>query len=282
MLHALMTTGAVGRWPAATPGIVARQLARDVDWLEHVLRRNAPARLVKLPSLGQVLRDGLLVLSPRHHFDVQQWRDPWPGIVDLGRLVRTQWRRLTGRLAHAMRLRQERRRATALQRVWSQSAQPPYVLFLCYGNINRSALAQAYAQARLPGPTRFASAGFHSPEGRPADPVMVDVARNLAVRLDSWQSHTLTAAMVQRADLILAMEVAHLDRLKKAHPEARQRSCLLDSSGAEIPDPYGHDRSQYERVAQRVCAAVDRWFPLATFAPRTVAPSAPPAAEPHV
>lgn len=282
MLHALMTTGAVGHRPAARPGIVARQLARDVDWLEHVLRRNAPLRLVNLPTLGEVLRDGLLVFSPRHHFDVQHWRDPWPGMVDLGRLVRAQWRRITGRLAQGQRLRQERQRAAALRRHWSQAGRAPNVLFLCYGNINRSALAQAYAQGRLPGPMRFASAGFHSPEGRPADPVMVDVARNLGVRLEGWRSHTLTADMVKRADLILAMEVAHLDRLQQVSPESLARACLLDGAGAEIPDPYGHARINYEQVAKRVCEAVDRWFPLAAVAPRAVAPGAPSAAEPHV
>ncbi len=294
MLHALMTTGSVGHWPAARPGVVARQLARDVDWLEHVLRRNAPARLVQLPSTGQVLRDSLLVFSPRHHFDVQNWRDPWPGLVDLGRLLGAQWQRVTGRLSQRRRLAQERRRAQRLQRHWAESATPPRVLFLCYGNINRSALAQAYAQAQLPGPERFESAGFHAPQGRPADPVMVDVARAHGVSLSGWQSHTLSADMVQRADLILAMEVPHLERLLREHPEARERACLLDggaggsAAAAEIPDPYGHARPHYEGVAQRVCAAVDRWFRTRTAvhgqarAPAVhAAAGTPSAADPH-
>lgn len=284
MLHALMTSGSVGSWPAARPGVLGRQLARDVDWLEHVLRRNAPPRLVRLPTLGQVLCDSLMVFSPRHHFDVQQWRDPWPGLVDLGRLVHAQWQRVAGKLAQRQRLRKERGRAAALRRRWSQAQRLPNVLFLCYGNINRSALAQAYAQARSPVAARFASAGFHSPEGRPADPVMVDVALGQGVRLDGWHSRTLTADMVQRADIILAMEVAHLDRLTQVHPEARERACLLDGAGAEIPDPYGHARPTYEQVAQRVCRAVDRWFPAPTSSAATPTASAgrPTAPEPHV
>lgn len=263
MLHALMTTGEVGTWPAARPGIVGRQLARDLDWLEHVLRRNAPARLVQLPSAGQVLRDSLLVFSPQHRFDVQSWRDPWPGLVDLARIAGGQLSRVAGKLAQRRRLRQERQRATALHRQWAKDPQPPRVLFLCYGNINRSALAQVYAQGRLSAPERFESAGFHARHGRPADSVMVGVAHGLGVRLDTWQSQTVDAAMVRRADLILAMEVAHLDRLLESHPEARDRACLLDGAtpSAEIPDPYGLALSAYEQVARRICTAVDRWFP---------------------
>lgn len=285
MLHALMTTGAVGTWPAARAGIVGRQLARDLDWLEHVLRRNAPARLVQLPSAGQVLRDSLLVFSRQHRFDVQNWRDPWPGLVDLARIADGQWRRLAGKLAQRRRTHQERRHTAALRQRWANAPAPARVLFLCYGNINRSALAQAHAQAHLPAPARFQSAGFHAPQGRPADPVMVEVARGLGLALDGWQSRTLTAEMVQRADLILAMEVSHLDRLVHDHPEARARACLLDGMGpaAEIPDPYGQARPVYDQVARRVCHAVDGWFrPRAAVRdqPQAVA-ATPPAADHH-
>jgi len=284
MLHALMTTGAVGSWPAARAGIVGRQLARDLDWLEHVVRRNAPARLVQLPSHREVLRDSLLVFSRQHRFDVQNWRDPWPGLVDLARIVSGQWQRLAGKLAQRHRSRQERQRAAALRQHWAAAPTPPRVLFLCYGNINRSALAQAHAQAQLPAPSRFQSAGFHAPQGRPADPVMVDVARGLGLDLGGWQSRTLSAEMVQGADLILAMEITHLDRLLRDHPEARARACLLDGTApaAEIPDPYGQARPVYDQVARRVCQAVDAWFrPRAAGQGQTVART-PPAADRHV
>ena len=283
MLHALMTTGAVGTWPAARAGIVGRQLARDLDWLEHVMRRNAPARLVQLPSAGQVLRDSLLVFSRRHRFDVQDWRDPWPGLVDLARIMGGQWRRVAGKLAQRRRLRHEGRQAAALRQRWATAPTPPRVLFLCYGNINRSALAQAHAQAHLPAPARFQSAGFHAPQGRPADPVMVEVARGLGLALGNWQSRTLSAEMVQSADLILAMEVTHLDRLLHDHPEARTRACLLDgmAPAAEIPDPYGQARAVYDQVARRVCQAVDDWFLPRAAGQGQAVTSTQPAADRH-
>lgn len=261
MLHSLMTTGQVGSWPPARTGTLARHLSRDIEWIERVLRRDAPATLVKLPRLGDAVRDSLLVLSPRHHFDVQSWRDPWPGFVDAAGIVAHHWKRFTGRLADHRALRREQRHSLAVQTA-VRARRPRKVLFLCYGNINRSALAHAYAQVHFGQDLQFNSAGFHAVSGRPADPVMVEVASNQGLSLGDWRSQTLTPQMVEQADLILAMEVGHLERLEKAHPGSRKKACLLDAGGAsaEIPDPFGQTRPMYEQVARRVQAAVDRWL----------------------
>jgi protein-tyrosine-phosphatase/predicted ATP-grasp superfamily ATP-dependent carboligase len=271
MLHELYTSGQVGDWPPARAGIVGRQLARDIDWLEHVLRRAAPAGLVTLPSTASVLRDSLLVFSPRHHFDVQSWRDLRPGLVDLGRIVGRQWQRVCALAA----LRRQRRRETRAARDGTrQLARARHVLFLCYGNINRSALAHAYAERRHTPRFQFESAGFHAAGGRPADPTMVEVAKDCGVDLGAWGSHALTREMVERADIILAMELAHLDRLRREHPSARSKSFLLGATGAahgsgiEVPDPYGQPRDVYQRVSRQVSAAVDAWFGTAPEAGR--------------
>lgn len=273
LLHALMSTGQVPDHPPARPGTVCRQLARDIDWLEHVLRKNAPRQLVQLPSAGQVLRDSLLVFSPRHHFDVQSWRDLRPGLVDLSRIWQRQWARVTTALAQRRRLAAEWRAGRPGgdgRRVLARSQR---VLFLCYGNINRSALAHAYAAARHAGVLSFASAGFHAPAGRPPDPTMVDVAAQQGVALGDWRSQTLDAQAVAQADLILAMEATHLDRLWAEHPGARGKSFLLGAASAtqarqvEVVDPYGKPRPTYERVCRQVLQSVDAW--LASLPPRT-------------
>ncbi|MDE1925778.1 MAG: ATP-grasp domain-containing protein [Burkholderiales bacterium] len=263
MLHELWTQGRVGAWPPARSGVVARHLARDIDWLEHVLRKAAPPQLVTLPSKRDVLRDWLLMFSPRHHFDVQTWRDPWPGLVDLGRIARHQARRFGAIVAQRRRLERELRAAApARQRLHSAQR----VVFLCHGNINRSALAQAYAESRYPGRHEYASAGFHSPAGRPADPTMVEVAAAAGVDLAQWQSRTLDARLVADADIVFAMEAAHLDRLQREHPGAAGKAYLLGAAIAsgpaqvEVPDPYGKPRAAYERVCGQVRAAVDAWL----------------------
>lgn len=268
MLHALVSTGKVPETAPAQAGTVCRQLSRDIDWLEHVLRKNAPPQLVQLPSARQVLRDCLLVFSPRHHFDVQSWRDLRPGLVDLRRIGQRQWLRVSTGLA-------QRKRLAAEWRAGKQGGSGPRatvsaqrVLFLCYGNINRSALAHAYAAGKHVGTLRFASAGFHAPAGRPPDPTMVDVAAQQGVALGDWRSCTLDAQAVDQADLILAMEIAHLDRLWAEHPGARGKSFLLGAASAgarhhvEVVDPYGKPRQTYERVCRQVLQSVDAWLAM--------------------
>lgn len=264
LLHGLMTTGRIPTLRPARDGVICRQLARDIDWLEHVFRKAAPPQLVRLPSARDVLHDSLLVFSPRHHFDVQSLRDPWPGLVDLGRIVRRQSGRVAAAWKGRRRLRHELARARA--EGGSRIAGARHVLFLCYGNINRSALAHAYASGRHGGRLQFASAGFHAPAGRPADPVMVEVAATCGVDLAPWQSNTLSAPMVAQADVILAMEVAHLDRLAQEHPHARGKAFLLGARSdgqrlpGEVPDPYGGPRPLYDKVCHQVMASVDSWF----------------------
>ncbi len=277
MLHELLSTGRVGNWPPPRDGIVCRQLARDVNWLEHVLRKAAPQGLATLPSGGQVLRDWLLMFSPRHRFDIQSWTDPWPGLVDLWRLLAHQAGRVREQLVRRLRLSWARRAAKPGGRATQRLVQGREVLFVCYGNINRSALACA-AAARHGERWRFASAGFHATAGRPADPVMVEVAAASGVDLSAWRSHTLDRAMVDRADVILVMELAHLDRLYAAYPQARGKAFLLGapvSNGPEVPDPYGQPRETYERVSRQVLSAVDSWFGGGAAKPL---PPAPPLA----
>ena len=266
MLHELMTQGAVSQRPPARQGVLCRHMAREILWLEHVLRKAAPPGLVVLPSLRDVLRDCLLVFSGRHHFDVQAWRDPLPGLVDITRILRLQWQRVHAALSYKVRLARAWRsaRQTAASTRRAQAAQ--HVLFLCYGNINRSALAHAYAQCRHAGVGSFQSAGFHAVDKRSADPVMVDEAAARGVDLARWQSQTLQDDMVRRADAILVMELAHLERVVREHPQARGKTFLLGAPAAsamhqaEVPDPYGKPRAEYARVCNQVLASVDAWF----------------------
>jgi protein-tyrosine-phosphatase/predicted ATP-grasp superfamily ATP-dependent carboligase len=272
MLYELLCQGKIAPRPPARPGVVCRQLARDVDWLEHVLRKHAPPALVTLPGWRDILRDCALVFSPRHHFDVQSLSDPKPGLVDIGRIVARQFARVSERYTTRRRLDAQRRRAQTLTEQPCRS-----ILFLCYGNINRSALAHAYALQLGAHNLAVASSGFHPQADRPADPVMVTVAGRHGVDLASWRSHALDAQQVEQADLILAMELAHIDRLNAQYPGAADKTHLLgaltpaNGGEIEISDPYGQAPEVYETVCLRVIRSVDAW--LAKLSRAQTAPS---------
>lgn len=259
MLYRLLVHGERPTDAPARTGVYCRKLSREAFWLIEVLRRTDPDPTIVWPSrLGAVLEQvrGLL---PNHHFDVQSLRDMQPGWLDVRRTVAEVRRRFTERRARqrvaaaqeALRARPEAA-AACVKSVRS-------VLFLCYGNINRSLVA-----GRLAGSWGVAvdAAGFHPREGRPADSTMKDVAAERGLDLEGASSRRVTAEMVAAADCILVMEAAHLLRLREEHPNIHDKVMLLgvfDGDTArpvEIADPYGGDRSDYEHCFDRVTDCV--------------------------
>jgi protein-tyrosine-phosphatase/predicted ATP-grasp superfamily ATP-dependent carboligase len=262
MLFELLTQGQVQPRAAAKPDVYCRKLGHDLYWHELVARRDAPPGLVTLPTRDQVLRDLGLVFSLRHHFDVQQWRDPLPGLVDIWRIAAGYGRRLTG-LWHERRLLAVQRAAWRNGEVGRLLARSKHPLFVCYGNINRSALAERiFVQMGGKSANPLLSAGFHEEAARPADPNMVDVAARHSLNMDNWASRHLDRDMVERADIIFVMEKQHLERMRAAFPDAMKRTFLLglaDESSVpngEIADPYGRSTAAYERCYAQVSASM--------------------------
>ena len=121
-------------------------------------------------------------------------------------------------------------------------------LFVCYGNIMRSPMAEAMLKRVLAEHglknVRVSSAGLHALPGREAHPWAVAVGREIGISLDHHRAQLLTATLVAGADAIVAMDFENLSELQALYPEAEQRTCLLSAYAdppegfREIPDPY--------------------------------------------
>ncbi len=243
--------------------IYCRKLSSDLYWLEQVLRRSESSPLVEYPSHKQIFLDFLWLFHPtRHFFDIQCWYDPLPGLIDLYTIFQSYGKRLFEILeSRWLKIYH----ASAWQRRYLQRRlkSAHSILFLCYGNINRSALAQVLAQQLMPNSAvTFDSAGFHTPANRPADPNMVKTAQKQHIDLSHWQSQTLNGEMIANSDLILAMEIRHLERLKQEYPEAKNKCFLLGSlisqgyRDVEIDDPYNQPIPVYEKTFDRINQAI--------------------------
>ncbi|MEQ9496039.1 MAG: ATP-grasp domain-containing protein [Deltaproteobacteria bacterium] len=262
-LFRLYTGGVRPNAPAARTGVVCRKLLDDVYWYVQVARPTQDSPLIEWPSREKMLKDLALALSPKHHFDVQTIADPVPGLLDAARTAG--W--FGERVLSIAKDKLDERHHAKLRRsgeVGAQVEAARSVLFLCYGNINRSALAHVVMERILEGRgPALASCGFHPVDGRPADPKMVEVARASGVDLSGWSSHQLTADLVRDAEIILAMEIRHLKRLEAEYPEAQGKAFLLGAATQrpevplEISDPYGGAREGYAAVFAEVTAAVE-------------------------
>jgi protein-tyrosine phosphatase len=135
------------------------------------------------------------------------------------------------------------------------------IVFLCYGNINRSALAERHLETLVGEQIVVESCGLHDVEGRAADPNMVDLAARHALTLDPWSSRRATPELMTGADLVLAMESWHLTQLHRRLPATRGRAFLLGATTddpavpLEIADPYGGAPEDYELAFEQVTTA---------------------------
>lgn len=135
-------------------------------------------------------------------------------------------------------------------------------LFVCFGNIMRSAMAESLMRKALSETPRTASpdvriisAGLHAVPGRESHPWMQEAADGLGISLTSHRAKLLTRLMVDDADAVLAMDFQNKAELLTLYPDAAQKIYMLsayaegDWKDREIPDPYLGDLE-----ATRYCA----------------------------
>lgn len=158
---------------------------------------------------------------------------------------------------------------------------PVRVIFVCWGNICRSPMAERVAifyaeQAGLTG-VEFTSAGTSSEElGEPMDPRAASTLRRHGYAADDHVAHQVDRAELDRSDLVIAMEDLHVRRLHRLDPEAAGIALLTDfdpaaEPGSGVPDPwYGSEsgfRDTLGAIEAAMPAIIDRARDLAAARP---------------
>ena len=263
MLFDLEVKGEVGVYPPYRDNVYCRLLSRDLHWYEAILRSDADARIVKVPDAVQVLKGLGLFLHPRHRYDVQSLGDPLPGLIDVGQVLKTYHSRALA-FFDELKFRRQQRKAWSRGEVAEAISSARSILFLCYGNINRSALADVLVRGYAEDSgIVVASAGFHDEEGRPADPVMVEVAGHFDLELGNLRSSCVRQEQLRDSDVIFVMEKRHYDKLLDVDAALSKKIFLLGAhhGGArrsvEIEDPYGRTQDVYMACYEQVVEAVD-------------------------
>lgn len=143
------------------------------------------------------------------------------------------------------------------------------LLFVCTGNLCRSPLAQGLMQqqvdaAGLTAQFSLDSAGTQARAGHPPEPLAIEVAADHGADISSQRSRALRPEDYFEFDRIIAMDLGHLDELKFMQPTTGHAEVTLllaglaASGNAEVPDPYGREREDFEFAARLIAIGTRR------------------------
>jgi len=244
-------------------GHISRKIKDDLYWYIQVIFRRDNNPLIKWPKYSKLFIDLISIFHYKHHFDAFHYQDLKPGLVELNRtlnwLITFTSDFISKKYLFKKHLRIKRQKT--LPKILNKANN---VLFLCYGNINRSAAAEClYLQRNQPLSLNIQSAGFHPIDNRPADPNMVNIAQQNNINMQNCSSSTVNHQTLETADVIFAMEIEHLLRLEKEYPKYIHKAYLLGSLDSntetqlEISDPYGGSPDTYRACFKQIESCIN-------------------------
>ena len=141
------------------------------------------------------------------------------------------------------------------------------ILFICHGNIIRSAFAEQLARDKGVNAT---SAGTNAKAMR-ANPTAVNIAGNeFCVVLDQHTPKKVTQMMIEQADLVFAMDYFNLANLKSSFSKIDEHIFLMDdflagrySIDHEVKDPFGGSNDGFVASFGKISSSIEKLVNLA-------------------
>ncbi len=131
------------------------------------------------------------------------------------------------------------------------------IVFLCHGNICRSSLAEYYA--RQLGANTI-SCGLACRGNDPADKRAIAFAADLGLDLTVHKTTNIKDVVFNHDDLLVAMEPAHLDGIKKHNAQKAQVTLAglwsNNNKSAYIHDPYSAIDEHFSICGNKILGAV--------------------------
>ncbi len=264
-------------------GVRARWAAGDLQRVGEVFarsRRERSFRVIRWRAFQEFLAD----FNPGVADMVGSSRDPLPAFYELARtsleLAKQTlrdvakravpgWLREDLRISRSLggttgRLYLRSRAVTALGRGKQPSRLPrgtQSILFVCHGNIIRSALAEALLKSAALGKVRVSSAGVGAQPGRGPDERACAAAREMGITLDGHRARSVTREILAETDVVIVMDELNEAFLLTQHPQAKSKLRFLGEWNPRrrsriVVDPYRGSSKDVRACAREIQACV--------------------------
>ena len=145
---------------------------------------------------------------------------------------------------------------------------PACIIFICKGNVCRSPFAeQRLKSLRGQNVATVDSCGLDVNQGNFPPPDSVAVAGEFSCQLKNRPAKGLKECDLENADLILAMEYEHYQKLLALYPHKKDAIHLLRSFApfpdrlfCNIDDPYGWGPDEYRRTFRLIDKSLQRFI----------------------
>lgn len=143
------------------------------------------------------------------------------------------------------------------------------VLFICMGNICRSAMAEGILREKIQQlglPLTVDSAGTHSyHSGNQYDPRARAELKKHGIDVDDLRSRRVSAEDLTEFDYLFAADTANLNDLHSEFGDSSQVVQLMTAysqrfQNGDVPDPYYGGDAGFTHVYEMLCESIDAWL----------------------
>ncbi len=142
------------------------------------------------------------------------------------------------------------------------------IIFICTGNICRSAMAHGYMQKRvkdlgIQDEYIIESAGTSAYTGDRATDFAIEAIKKYDTDISKHRATYIEEANIDQADLIICMTEAHKKRVMEKYPNKKENTYTLKEYVGEkgyinIDDPWGYGIDVYTSCAKEIVYYVDK------------------------
>ncbi len=141
------------------------------------------------------------------------------------------------------------------------------IMFICTGNICRSAMAEWYMKKRVQEEkldVEVYSSGIYGEEGSGASYLAKEVMSEYGVNMEEHVASVTSKSNIEDMDLILCATMSHKHLLLQMYPNLKEKIFTIkeyaygeECDNKDISDPWGYDITVYRHCAEEITRAIE-------------------------